>query len=145
MSTGEKKAPLRSNQLHVDRHAFTSFCVQPSIGTKLCDVTDIDFFQHVSGKLRSGDTIYVAPEGLMYWAQLLVVSVSGKEVKTQVITQVDLSGDVETSQVDEYVVCHGGPHHKWRVMKGKEVISKGHDTKEAAEQVRDEHLESMAR
>lgn len=144
MTTEKKTAPLRSNQLHVARHAFTSFCVNPEIGVKLDDVLHVDFLQHVAPKLNAGDTIYVSPEGLEYWAHLLVVSVSGKEVVTRIITQVDLSGGTQSAQVDDYVVNHGGPQ-KWRVMKGKDVVSKGHDSKEVAEKALAKHLEETDR
>jgi hypothetical protein len=96
------------------------------------------FWANCTRGVKAGDFITVRKEDFTYVAVLYVTSVEDNVGLTiAIVNELDLnkkSDDIKNYTADEFKV-EFNPTHKWRVVNEatKQVISKGHSTKEEAE------------
>lgn len=105
-------------------------------GVPLERVLEADYLSHVASLLRPGYRIEALAEDGKWFADLLVRK-SDKEKHTVlcwVIAAVDLEAQVAEAAAptqDDYKVEFGGAH-KWRVVRGGDVIHKGESSEAEA-------------
>jgi hypothetical protein len=76
---------------------------RPDFGLTLQQVMDAAYWGNVASKLRAGDLIELQPEGLTYWAQLIVVDASPVHANVKLLQFVDLVNDAPAPDQQEIV------------------------------------------
>jgi hypothetical protein len=127
--------------LHPAGHFWTEFQHIAPVGVALENVTAPAYWQHVMRALPPRSVIHVMAEDNSYEARLRVIGAGGA-FKLRVLDYFstnDQAIPIETAVAPGELEVGFAPAHKWRVIDTvtKDVISKGHTTKEEAEQARD--------
>lgn len=122
-------------------------------GVPLETVKAPEYWSHVARKLRRGDTIEVLAEDNTFDCTYRVVSVVGLLVHLRPLREwlsnepapaAETDIEVVTPQARVQFIPRGD--HKWRVLNAAgEVVSKGHETREAAETEMHRYLASTGR
>lgn len=131
------RKPLKKEQAEYTRIIWS---VEPENTVEVEDMLKPDFWAHISREMRSGHRIEVMPPDKHYFAEFFVMAASINWAKVILLRKVDLIGKDDDTEVSGFSVEWAGPTDKWRVKNGLEVISKGHQDKEAASQALNEHL-----
>ena len=105
--------------------------VKPEIAVTVKDLLDPNYWAHVARRMRAGDRVEAVPDDRHYFAEFFVLAASSNWVKLVLMREVTLIKDNEKTVTEGFTVAFAGAH-KWRVTRGDEVLSKGHDDKEAA-------------
>lgn len=132
--------PVSVSRFVLADHHLRRFCANPIEGTSLEDVLDPTYFRNVLHSLIPGRTmITVLSEDMSLFAELLVLEVTKTTATTRVINVYWEPGDqkihrqsVLKTVLDDYSITWGGPHHKHRILHGKNVVQTGFTSKEAA-------------
>jgi len=107
--------------------------VVPEDGTVFDDVLAPVYWAHLASRLRPTDRIEVHAEDGSYFAELVVRSVGNLHAKVQVIRKIDFDVAVEAAtDIAGHEVMWKGPHHRHAVVRGKDIIQGGFETKDAA-------------
>lgn len=102
------------------------FRVNPEIGTPPTALLDQHYWAHVSAKLRMGDVIEVLAEDGSYYAELLVRDAGNLYAKVAFRNPVTEFGKTEEQEVPAgYEIKWRGPHAKFGVIHGKDVLKDG--------------------
>jgi len=128
----KRERKLQASRFNLAEHKRNIFHVVPEDGVTLEDVLEPSFWAHISNRLRPTDRIEVYAEDGSYFAELIVREAGHLFAKVQVLRKVDLEGETSgaVASVSGHDVAWKGPHHKWAVVRGKDVIQGGFDTKE---------------
>ena len=105
--------------------------VKPEIAVTVKDLLDPNYWAHVARRMRAGDRVEAVPDDRHYFAEFFVLAASSNWVKLVLMREVTLIKDNEKTVTEGFTVAFAGAH-KLRVTRGDEVLSKGHDDKEAA-------------
>jgi len=116
--------------------------VKPEIAVKPTDLLDPDYWAHVARRMRAGDRVEAVPEDRHYFAEFFVLAASTNWAKLVLIREVTLIKDNEKTVLDGFSVAFAGAH-KWRVTRGDEVLSKGHDDKDSASKWLAENMKDL--
>jgi 16S rRNA U1498 N3-methylase RsmE len=140
--------------LHASRFAqadqkFNRWTIVQPVGASVEDCLDPGYWAHVASKLRVGDEIRVLNDEMTHYAVLLVVESDRLWAKVAILNQASLTvGSVKPGDDYAVEVEYAGPHHMHRVyrMRGgqKEVLSHGHQSKDAALRAAAEHMKTVA-
>lgn len=115
-------------------HFWREHHVKAAADVKLEDVFDPGFWIHVANRLRPLDTIVIKSEAGTFAAALHVISVQTDGAVVQPVWLVDLTEKAPVRRVSKTVtVGWGGPNHKWRLVRGNEVLAYGFDSKDEAD------------
>lgn len=76
---------------------------RPDFGLTLSQVMDAAYWCNVASKLRAGDIVELQPEGLTYWAQLIVVDASPVHANVKLLHFVDLVNEEPKPEQAEIV------------------------------------------
>lgn len=117
-------------------------------GVPVSRVLEPDYFAHVASMLRPGFRIEALAQDGKWFADLLVRKSDKErhEVHVWALSVVDLEKQIAAAapaQADDYRVEFGGAH-KWRVVRGQEVIHKGEASEGEARAWLAEHLKTVA-
>ena len=112
-------------------YARTIWCVKPEISVTVKDMLSPDYWAHVARSMRAGDRVEAIPDDRHYFAEFFVLAASTNWAKLILLREIPLIKDNEEVQTDGFAVKFAGAH-KWRVTRGKEILSKGHDDKDSA-------------
>jgi hypothetical protein len=87
----------KSNQstFHNRDWAYSSFVDRPGYGILLKDVMEDAYWSNVAAKLKVGSVIEVMPEGLTYYARLIVIDCGPTFAKVKALEFVDLTNAAE--------------------------------------------------
>jgi hypothetical protein len=140
--TKEKKAVKKPTTIEESTYARTIYQVKPEITVTVEDLLQPDYWAHVAKQLRAGDRIEAIPDDRHYFAEFFVLAASTNWAKLVLLREVVLIKDHEKTVTDGFSVGFAGPH-KWRVTQGSEVLSKGHDDKDAAANWLANHLKEI--
>ena len=135
----------RFNEASFHRHIWV---IRPEYGTPLAEVVKPEYWTNVSTALKPGARIEVQPEGLTYFAELIVLDAGPNWANVKVTHFVDLVGEQVAptqaairmeSKVGAYNVKRAGAW--FQVVRGdKEVIKTGFRSIDAAEAWAKENL-----
>jgi len=121
----------RPTSIEASDFARTIWQVKPEIKAKVKDLLEPEYWAHVAKIMKAGDRIEAIPEDRHYYAEFFVLAASSNWAKLVLLREITLIKDNETSVTEGFSIGFAG-NHKWRVTRGKEVLSKGHEDKEAA-------------
>lgn len=128
--------PARLSQLDYDGDRWV---VRLPHGTKFEDALDENFYAHVAMTLKPWDEIVVRPEDMSYKAVLVVISAGNLWAKVAIERFVELKvGAVKT----DLTVQWSGPHTRFRVMSGTDVLKDGFVSKDEAIAWKDDHAKA---
>ena len=105
--------------------------VKPEIAATVQDLLNPEYWAHVARRMRAGDRVEAVPDDRHYFAEFFVLAASTNWAKLVLIREVTLIKDNEKTVTEGFSVAFAGAH-KWRVTRGEEVLSKGHDDKDSA-------------
>ncbi len=110
------------------------------------DVLRPEFWAHNAQKLKAMDHIEIYREDGTEWAELLVTLVERVAARVVMLHHVPLQKESVDAIDPEYIVSFAGPHHKWRVVRASdsEMVSKGHASREEANQWVAEYTKALA-
>lgn len=138
----EEKAVKKPTNLEESTYARTIWCVKPEIKVTVEDMLVPGFWAHVAKRFKAGDHIEAVPDDRHYFAEFFVLAASDNWAKLVLLRETTLiKDDVETST--EGPIVKWGGRDKWRVIDGSEVLSKGHDDKDAANAWLKEHKKEI--
>ena len=160
---------ISPNRLRSAEYHRNVWSVTPEAFTPLSVVLAPGFFTHVAAQFRVGDRVEVSPEDGVWYAELLVRSVSKLDAKFGVLLYRDfdesqpilvpdtdeaaplLDDDVITAPPEpkwtgDYAVKWAGPKAKFRVMRpsDRSVLQDGFDTEADAKAWMNGHLQAMS-
>jgi hypothetical protein len=121
-------------QINSSTQVYNLFDAVPQVGTKLEDMLEPKYWEHVASKLRPWDHIEVRAEDGSFYAQLIVQRADRLTADVRPIQFADLNvgapsdGDIPSG----YAVDYGGPIAKWRVLTGGTVVRDGFQQKGSA-------------
>lgn len=109
-------------------------------------VFDPGFWAHVSAKLKPWDHLEVRTDDGTFWAELIVRDAGKLYAKVAVLNHVSFDDSVEVQQLsgvkefENVIIKWRGPHFKWCVLRGTDVLKEGFAIKGEAYTWRDQHL-----
>ena len=111
-----KKPVLRLFEGELKRAEYerTDYCLVGKVGFEPEDYAKPESYAHVS-TLRSGDLIHVLAEDKIWYAEVLVLDVTGNRVSVALLRKFRFERDVESAHEDYDVKFAGAA--KWRVMR----------------------------
>ena len=96
-------------------------------------VFEPDFWSHVARKMRIGDIIDLHSEDTSFYAELYVVAAHRLAAKVVELRRVSLAPAVQVSAGDSpMTVKFRGPHARYCIMRGGEVVKDKFQTEEEA-------------
>ena len=105
--------------------------VKPEIAVTVEDLLKPEYWAHVARRMRAGDRVEAVPDDRHYFAEFFVLAASSNWAKLVLLREVTIIKDNEQIVSEDFMVAFAGAH-KWRVTRGDEVLSKGHDDKDSA-------------
>lgn len=127
----EVKAVKKPTNIEEAVAARNIWQVKPEIAVTVEDLLNPDYWAHVARRMRAGDRVEAVPDDRHYFAEFFVLAASSNWAKLVLIREVTIIKDNEKIVMDGFQIGFGGAH-KWRVTRGEEVLSKGHDDKDSA-------------
>ena len=112
--------------------------ITPEPGVTVDDILKKEYWAHTSGCLTPGDRIEAIPQDRSYYAEFIVLGKDKHWATVKLLGPViqifENQEEAEAVADTGYTVAFAGPH-KWRVVRNndKQVMSKGHDSREQAE------------
>lgn len=137
---------LQTARFKLTEHENNDWTVYPEKDTPLEAILEPGYWAHISAKLRPFDEIRVIAEDGSFYARLLVQDAGRLYAKVAKIEYVELNKvDVEQASgaIAGYKIKWRGPHEKWSVLRGEDVLVSG-KTKDAANLWLVEHLKTIA-
>jgi hypothetical protein len=95
LGTSMKPSQLVDSRFKPAKFIRQIYVAQPEYGVMLTDVLKSDYWRHVASHLRPGALIEVQPEGLTYFAQLIVIDSGTNWAKVKLLSFVDLLGEAK--------------------------------------------------
>lgn len=114
--------------------------IKPTVETEKEDMLDPNYWAHIAKRFKRGSRIEAMPDDMRYFIEFIVIACASNWAKVKVLREVKLIEDTEITEIDGYSIKWAGQYDKFRVLAGKEVISKGHADKESAMQALNDHL-----
>lgn len=154
--TEQKRAPkITDAKFKPSHYVQKNYIATPDYGVTLEQVMDESFWGHVASQLKGGFTIEVMPEGLPYYARLIVIHSDEKtRAMVKLLQYVDLVNEAPKPQTAEIVTevslgekFKAERNGRWfRVIRlsDKEVMKTGLPTMAEAEQWAAENLKVEA-
>lgn len=117
-----------------------SYTEKPVAGTPFEKIIEPGWWAHVTAQLIVGQVIQVVPEDNAYFAELYILEVGPVWAKVAVLRKVDMVAVQDTKAIE---IEWSGPHSKFRVKRGQEILKDKFLTKEEAHKwVSDEYLKA---
>ncbi len=138
---------LGGNALKLSEFVVVPYHAVVQAGVTVADVLHKTFFTHCAGKLKPGTEIKIEAEDGTFWAWLLVRSVVGTEVITELLLEKHFDA-IEQGSIDagDYTIVFAGSLDKWRVIRKSDnyKVSSGHATSIIALTWLTEHQKALA-
>ena len=129
--TEEKTAVKKPTNIEEAAYERTVWQVKPELKATVKDLLNPDYWAHVAKRMKAGDRIEAVPDDRHYFAEFFVLAASTNWVKLVLMREVIIIKDNDKTVTDGFTVAFAGAH-KWRVTRGKEILSKDHDDKASA-------------
>lgn len=142
-----KLRPVPTNRLKPAEVARNVWCLDVEPSTTIEDLKRRDFLGNLTRMLRRHDKIEVMWADGSREAVLRVLAVGPKEVAVGVLSENthDSIDPDALSLPTGYSIEWGGDIEKHRVLRGRDVIRSGFDTKSAAQTWLSNHMQAMVR
>lgn len=104
-ATPPAKRPPKMNQskFHRPNHVSLTYVATPDYGTTLDQVMDEAYWGNVARELKAGYKIDVQPEGLPYFARLIVIHADPTRAVVKLLQYVDLVNEAPKPEAAEIV------------------------------------------
>lgn len=109
-------------ELSLNGIRHNEFRVTPELGTSLKVMEEPGYWAHVSAKMRMGDEIKVWAEDGSWFAELLVRDAGTMYAKVAVKHLMVFDKESDYVVPAGYEVKWSGPHTKFRVVRGEDVL-----------------------
>jgi hypothetical protein len=142
------KRPLPTNRLRPAEVARNVWRVDVEPGTTVEDLKRRDFFGNMTRMLRRHDKIEVMSVDGSFEAELRVLAIGPKEAAVDVLfsRQRDSALDPDALAMPAgYAIEWAGDIAKHRVLRGRDVVKEGFDTRAAAQTWLGTYLQAMNR
>lgn len=138
---------LQTARFKFTEHENNDWTAYPETGTPFEALLDSSYWAHVSAKMKPFDEIRVIAEDGTYYGRLLVQDAGRLYAKVAKLAFVELNKvDVvqgSAASLAGYEVKWRGPHEKWSVLRGKDVLVSG-KSKDEAQAWLGQHLKTIA-
>ena len=115
-------------------YPWTEHHLKAPVEATLEDILKPETWLHVAARLRPLDTIIIKAETGQFVVALHVVSVKTDGATVCPMWTVDMSaGSAAPQKAKTKIVVEFVTAHKWRLVRGKEILAYGFDSKEEAE------------
>lgn len=134
-------------------YVYTNHVATPDYGIALKDVLEPAYWGNVASTIKVGDTIEVMPEGLTYYARLIVIDAGPVYAKVKLLQFVDLIAEdarpeqteIRTeAQYGKFIAQRAGAWFRVIREEDKEVMKTGFRTMAQAEQWIADNLQTEA-
>lgn len=152
--TEQKRSPkLNQSKFHRPHFASLPYVATPDYGITLDQVLDESFWGNVAAELKAGYTIEVMPEGLPYYARLIVIHAEPARAIVKLLQFNDLVNEaakpvtaeiVKTIDMGKYRAERNGRWFRVVRMSDNEVMKGGFTTMAMAQTWADENLKTAA-
>lgn len=133
---------INQSEFRLAEHVSLNYVARPNYGVTLEQVMEEAYWGHVATLLKAGYTIECMPEGLTWYAKLIVVDATPVSAKVKLLQFVDLADPVQLPQqspmlerleLGAFEITREGAW--WRVVRtsDKEVMRKGFRSIKAAQ------------
>jgi hypothetical protein len=129
--TKQAKAVRKPTNIEEAVAARNIWQVKPEISVTIEDLLKPDYWAHVARRMRAGDRVEAIPDDRHYFAEFFVLAASSNWAKMVLLREVTIIKDNEKTETEGFSIGWAGKH-KWRVTRGNEILSKGHDDKDSA-------------
>jgi len=143
-------ASLRAGRFQQADYFFTTFAVNAEANTPIEEILKPEWWANVAMNLKPMDEIIVRAEDGAYRLHLFVENCGRTWAKVRFVSEPLIMQTLDTPEVSvgdgEFLVKWFGPHDRYCVLRAsdKEKISKGHQTRDAAELWAKEHVKTIA-
>jgi hypothetical protein len=142
-------APLKPARFHIHEQVSSRYVAVVPEGMSKDEVMHPQFWTHIAPKVRAYDVIDVRAEDGRYWAQLLVVRASLKEVVVRMYNYVDLDpalAQMEDLKIEGMLVAWKGAHDKFVVIRDQDkvIVRTGIDSRSQAIQEAIQYARNIA-
>ncbi len=121
------------------------WCVQAARDVTVEQLLDETYWAHVARMLRSGDRIEVMPEDNAYFAELMVLATGRLHAQVEMMRYIEFDQPSPQASESQYRIDWGGSIDKYRIIRGDDILSKGHETQKAANRWLDSHMQAQNR
>ncbi len=137
------KAPALPNRfMSLAEHKRLVYRVDVPPGVPLDRILEADYWAHTAKQMAPGQILECVAVDGSYFAELLVRKIEKEAAHCWLLRSVNLNEQLELAKPpsrDDYRVEFGGAH-KWRVVKGDEVVHKGEPSEADARAWLDKYL-----
>jgi hypothetical protein len=139
-------AVLKMGRFKRADYVFNTWAVNAEAGVGIEDILKPQYWAHVAAQLTAFDEIVVRADDGAFRLHLFVETCGRTWAKVHLVTEPLILQAKETPEIPvadgEYAIKWAGPHDRWRIIRtaDKEIISKGHATRDAAETAVKEYL-----
>lgn len=141
---------LRPKMLAESKFALASYStnrwsVTLEFGVPYDRVFEPDFWSNVARKMRIGDIVELHAEDTSFFAELYVVAAHRLAAKVVELRRFDLAPAVQVAtDPSPLTVKFRGPHARYCLMRGENVVQSGFQTAEEAELAKAQHSKAFA-
>lgn len=142
-----KKRPkmLAESKFALASYATNRWAVTLEHGVQYERVFEPDFWSNVARKMRIGDIVELHSEDTSFFAELYVVAAHRLAAKLVEVRRVELAPAVQVSaDPSPLTVKFRGPHARYCLMRGENVVQAGYQTAEDAEMAKAQHSKAFA-
>ena len=147
VAEAEKKNPqLQLAHFKQAENLRNIWCVQADRSVTQEQFLDETYWAHVAKMLRAGDRIEIMTEDNAYFAELMVLATGRLYAQVELMRYVEFDRpSPQASAEAEFKIDWGGSISKYRILRGNDVLSEGHETEKAALRWRDSHIDALKR
>ena len=136
---------LAESKFALATYATNRWSVTLEHGVSYERVFEPDFWAHVARKMRIGDIVELHAEDTTFFAELYVVAAHRLAAKVVELRRFDLAGSAEVlANASPLTVKYRGPHNRYCIMNGENVVQSGFQTAEEAEVAKANHAKTFA-
>lgn len=116
-TTAKRPVRLMEGEMRTAEYDRAIYCVTAPPGTRPEDYLESEVYAHVVGrKLKQGDRLEITAEDRTWFAEVMIVTVSGQMVQAEILHKHSFA-PLAGKEHDAYEVMWAGPAAKWRVMR----------------------------
>lgn len=136
---------LSESKFALSTYATNRWSVTLEYGVPYERVFDPDFWSHVARKMRIGDIVELHAEDTTFFAELYVVAAHRLAAKLVELRRFDLAPAVQVAaDTSPLTVKYRGPHNRYCLMRGENIVQSGYQTAEEAELAKAQHAKAFA-
>lgn len=136
---------LAESKFSLSTYATNRWSVTLEHGVSYERVFDPDYWSNVARKMRIGDIVELHAEDTTFFAELYVVAAHRLAAKLVELRRFDLAPAVQVAaDTSPLTVKYRGPHNRYCLMRGENIVQSGYQTAEEAELAKAQHAKAFA-